>query len=100
MAHPTHNPAGNNCIVTGERGRFKNSSPLDKMTAISADDIFKCIFMNEKVCISSRISIKFVPEGPINYKPASVQVMAWRQTGVKPLPEPMLTLFIDAYMRH
>ena len=35
-----------------------------------------------------------------NYKPASVQVMAWRQTGVKPIPEPMLTLFIDAYMRH
>ena len=29
-----------------------------------------------------------------------VQVMAWRQTGDKPLPEPMLTQFIDAYMQH
>ena len=28
------------------------------------------------------------------------QVMAWRQTGDKPLPEAMLTQFTDAYMRH
>ena len=31
---------------------------------------------------------------------ALVQVMAWRRTGVKPLPEPMLTQFTDAYKRH
>ena len=29
-----------------------------------------------------------------------VQVMAWRLFGAKPLPEPMLTQFIDAYMCH
>ena len=27
-----------------------------------ADDIFKCIFLNEKVCISLKISLKFVPK--------------------------------------
>ena len=31
---------------------------------------------------------------------ALVRVMALRRTGEKPLTEPMLTQFIDAYMRH
>ena len=42
----------------------------------------------------------FVPKGPINNIPAWVQVMAWRLSGDKPLSEPMMTWFIDAYMRH
>ena len=44
--------------------------------------------------------LKFVPKGPIYNKSELVQVMAWRQTCDKPLPEPMLTQFTDAYMRH
>ena len=36
----------------------------------------------------------------IDNKLTLVQVMAWRRTGDKPLSEPMLTRFIDAYMRH
>ena len=36
---------------------------------------------------------------PIDKKSVLVQVMAWRQTGDNPLPEPMMTEFIDAYMR-
>ena len=46
-----------------------------------ADSIFKCIFINEKFCISIQISLKFVPRGPVDNRPALVQVMAWRQTG-------------------
>ena len=65
-----------------------------------ADDIFRCIFVNEKFCILIRISLKFVPEGVIDHKPALVQVMAWCQTGDKPLPESMLTQLIDAFMQH
>ena len=38
--------------------------------------------------------------GPIDNKAALVQVMAWRRTGDKPLPESMRTQFTDAYMRH
>ena len=53
------------------------------------DDIFKCIFLNENVWISISISLKFVPEGPINNIPALVQIMAWRRPGDKPLSEPM-----------
>ena len=37
-----------------------------------ADDIFKCIFLNENVCIPIKISLKFVPKGPINNIPALI----------------------------
>ena len=70
------------------------------MAAILADDIFKCIFLNENVRISIQISLKFVPKGSIDNKSALVQVMACRRTGDKPLPEAMMTQFADVYMRH
>ena len=54
-----------------------------------ADDIFKCIFLNENVWIPIKISLKFVPRGPISNIPALVQIMAWRRPGDKPLSEAM-----------
>ena len=45
-----------------------------------ADDTSKCIFMNEEICISIQISLKFVAKGPISSKSALVQVMAWCRT--------------------
>ena len=74
--------------------------PLDKMDDIPADDIFKCIFLNENDRILIQISLKSVPRSPIDNKTVLVQVMAWCRTGDKPLPEPRLTQFTDAYMRH
>ena len=53
------------------------------------DDIFKCIFFSENVWISLKISLRFVPNGPINNIPALVQIMAWRRPGDKPLSETM-----------
>ena len=55
-----------------------------------ADDIFKRIFFNKNVWISIKISLQFVPKGPINNIPALVQIMAWRHSGDKPLSEPMM----------
>ena len=55
-----------------------------------ADDTFKRIFLNENVRISIKISLKFVPYGPMNNIPALVQIMAWRRSGDKPLSEPMM----------
>ena len=55
-----------------------------------ADDTFKRIFFNENVRISIKISLNFVPKGPINNNPALVQIMAWRRLGDKPLSEPMM----------
>ena len=63
------------------------------------DNIFKCIFLNEKVCILINNSLKFVPKGPINNIPAFVKIMAWCWPGDKPLSEPMMVLKItDTYM--
>ena len=65
-----------------------------------ANDSFKCIFVNDKFCILVKILLECVPKGPIDTKSAMFQVMAWRQTGDKLLPEPLLTQFADAYLRH
>ena len=54
------------------------------------DDTFKRIFLDENIRISIKISLKFVPKGPINNIPALVQIMAWRRTGDKLLSEPMM----------
>ena len=37
-----------------------------------ADAIFKCIFLNENIWIPIKISLKFVPKGPIKNIPALV----------------------------
>ena len=44
----------------------------DKMVATLADDTFKCKFVNENILISIKMSLKFVPKGPINNMPALV----------------------------
>ena len=55
-----------------------------------ANDIFKCIFLNENEWISPRISLKFVRKVWINNIPALVAIMAWRRLGDKPLSETMM----------
>ena len=64
------------------------------------DDIFRCIFVNEKFCVLVKISLKFVHKGPVDNHQALVKIMAWRRLGDKPLSELMLIQFTDAYMRH
>ena len=54
------------------------------------DDIFKCIFLNENLWISLKISLKFIPKVQINNILTLVQIMAWCHPGNKPLPEPMM----------
>ena len=73
------------------------------MAAFLADDIFNRIFLNENYRIPIQISLKYVLRSPFDNKPTLVQVMAWRQTGDKPLSwlsGPIMTQFIDAYMQH
>ena len=59
-------------------------------------DQMATIVQNEKLCILTKISLKFVPKGPIDNNPALVLIMAWCWIGDKPLSEPMLTWFTDA----
>ena len=49
-----------------------NSAPLDKMATILADNVFKCILYNWKFWILNKVSLKFVPKGPIDNNPALV----------------------------
>ena len=46
--------------------------------------IFQSILLSENVCISIKISLKFVPKGPINNIPGLVQIMACCRPGNKP----------------
>ena len=39
---------------------------------------------------SMKISLKLIPNGPINDIPVLVQIMAWRWLGDKPLSEPAM----------
>ena len=55
-----------------------------------ADDIFNRISLNENVWIPIKISLKFVPKGPIDNIAALFQIMAWCRLGDKPLCEPRM----------
>ena len=63
------------------------SSPPRQNGHHFADNIFKCIFVNENFYILNKISLKFVPKGPMD-DPALVKIMAWHQIGDKPLSGP------------
>ena len=54
------------------------------------DDIFRCIFLNQNVWNLIKVSLIFVPKGPINDIPTLLQRMAWRRPGAKPLSEPIM----------
>ena len=77
-----------------------NSSTPEQNGRHFADDIFKCIFVNEKFRNSVKSLLNCILEGPIDNNPALDKTMAWHQKGDKPLFETMLNRFTDAYMRH
>ena len=52
----------------------------DEMADFFPDDIFKCIFLNEYVWISLKISLKFILKARINNIPALIQIMARART--------------------
>ena len=49
-----------------------------------ADDIFRLVSSYEKCSLLIQISLRFVPNGPIDSMATLVQIMAWHQTGDKP----------------
>ena len=77
-----------------------NSSPPGENGCHFTDDMFKCIFLNGNIWISNKISSKYVPWVLIDSMSALVRTMTWRPPGDKPLSEPMLTHFTNAYMQH
>ena len=77
---------------------YFNSSPPGQNGQHFEDNIFKHILLNENFFI--KMSLKFVSKSAINNYPALVYTMACHWIGDKPLSEPMLTWFTDAYMQH
>ena len=67
-----------------------NTLRLRQNSCHFADDIFKRIFVNEKVWISIKISLKFVSKCPVSNMSALVQIMAGHWPGCKPLSEPIM----------
>ena len=65
-----------------------------------AEDMFKCIFMNERFCISIRISLNFVSKAPIDNKSALVQIMGMAPNRRQAIIWTDDDSFTDAYMRY
>ena len=84
------------CRLFQEHNTIINSFPPGQNGCYFTDNIFRCIFVNEKFCILIWISLKYVPKGTIDNESILAQVMAWRWPGDKPWSEPMLTQFNDA----
>ena len=59
-----------------------------------ANDISKCIFLNENVWVLLKNSLKFFPTFRINIIPSLVQKMAWRRPRDKPISEPMMVCLV------
>ena len=75
------------------------TSPWTKRGHHSDRQHFEMHFLEWKQYNSDFNFPEICPKSPIENKLALVQVMAWRRTDNKPLPEPILTQFTDAYMR-
>ena len=55
------------------------------------DEIFKCVFLKKRLVFWLRFHWSLFLMGSNDKMSALDQVMAWRQTGHKPRPEPMMT---------
>ena len=73
--------------------------PVDIMTAILQTTLPNAFWWTKSIfyCDSNFTEVCFQWS---SWQTTLVQVMAWRRAGDKTLPEPMLTHYIDAYMRH
>ena len=90
-----HSRAKTVCIFLGiyyNSGSFNILRPRQNGRHFT-DDIIKCILLNENIGVSI-IPPKLVPKGPFSNTAATVQIMAWRRPGGKPLSEPILVILL------
>ena len=85
---------GNDCAIKG-RKRYRNSRSTNTNFNAGCGSWrcrrhFRVIFFNESFCILIKFSLKYVRKGSFDNKPTFVQIMAWRQSGDKPLSDPMV----------
>ena len=77
------------CLLYGTKPSLNTLRPRQNGCQFP-DDILKCISLNENIQTSIKISLKFVPKGPINNILTLVQIMAWHRPGDKPSSEQMM----------
>ena len=77
LTHGKNESLGCWLTVAGSMSVYINSSPPRQNGRHFADDIFICIFVNEKILILIKISLKFVPW--IDNNPALFYITAWRR---------------------
>ena len=63
-----------------------------------ADDILKCIFVDENMIISAATSLEFGLKSWISNRPIFVQIMAWYRKGNTPLFEPVMLIYWRIYV--
>ena len=73
---------------------FVNALKTRQNGHLFTDDISNCIFRDENVYISIKISLKLVLRCPINNIPALVWIMAWGWSCGKPLSEPTVVILL------
>ena len=58
-----------------------------------ADNIFKCVSMNENLWVLDKFSLKYIPWGLVDNMAALVQIIAWHQSGDRQLSAVMMVMF-------
>ena len=81
-------------ICLGPLQRSFNTSRPRQNDRYFSDDNFKGIFLNENIYILINMSLKFVPNGPINNIPSLDQIMACHRPGDKPLSEALMVCLL------
>ena len=84
-------------ITISQGGHVQRTDDETKWPTFT-DNIFKFIIMNENCLTLIQISLKYVPNGPINIGPILAQMMYSCWINSKPLSEPILATFTDTYI--
>ena len=72
-----HLKEGGALVLTGAQPALKGTPGESALS--------NAFFLMKMLCFIQTL-LKFVPDGPINYKSALIQVLAWCLPGDKPLP--------------
>ena len=78
---PHSNTGASKYIASGTGSELFNTLKPEQNGCHFADNIFRCILLNDNFHIPIWISLKFVAEGWIDNKSALIQVMFWQRTG-------------------
>ena len=87
---------GNTLVMDDMLFSLSTRSPPGQNGGYFADDIFKSFSWKKNLVFWLKVLLQIIAKGQIDNKSA----LGWHRIGNKPLPEPMLTQFSDAYKGH